>query len=428
MLACFERIDITPSKPLPLACHFAGSDSSRGVGIPLEANIVALNDNGQKLVIVSTDWFFNSITLRPKILERCGGLLAESELLVAASHTHSSPNPDQTKWRYNPVDEAYVEWVEERIAHCVLQLLLSSDWQQVVLRFATAPAEGIIHRRRKVWVATRFGLRKQMAIYPNPEGPRDHEVRILRFERPDGSLVGIVWGASCHPTDWPDPHQLSSDFPGAVRGALRRKVARELPVLFLQGFCGSLRPACIGRWRRYGNLLKRSVTAAFSVVNGPTFVRFTASGYAKWVNRMELEVLSALHVASIVEQVNPALQARRITIPLSTLGVRGDIQETSLQVIRLSQEIMIVAISAEVCWEYADLLQARFPGIHLWFVGYSDSVFGYLPTSPMIEEGGYEVTGFMAKFGIEGSFVPGIENIVLAPIAEMAKDFEVLIQ
>jgi len=381
MLGSFAHIDITPDKPLSPACTDVGNDPSCGVGIPLEANIAVLNDDGRRLVVVTVDWFFNSITLRDRIQEKCGGLLGSPDLLVAASHTHSSPNPDRTKWRFNPADEDYVRWAEETIAKRVYQLLVSPDWQPIVLRFGTAASDGVIHRRRRAWSITRAGLRKRMSIFPNQDGPCDREIRVLRFEKADGALMAVAWGLSCHPTEWPEPRQLSADFPGVVRVALRKKLANDLPVLFLQGFCGSLRPACIGRWPRSGALMRRCMNAVLSLVNGPGFVGFTASEYADWANRIEMNLMRALQAASKETQINPALQTRRTTISLSTLGVSGDIQEVSFQAIRMSQDLIIVAISAEVCWEYADLLQACFPGMRLWLVGYSDAVFGYLPTS-----------------------------------------------
>jgi hypothetical protein len=53
-----------------------------------------------------------------------------------------------------------------------------------------------------------------------------------------------------------------------------------------------------------------------------------------------------------------------------------------------------------------------FPGAVLP-VGYIDSVFGYLPTAPMLGERGYEDSGFMEPFGLAGRFRPELERVVL---------------
>ncbi len=45
-------------------------------------------------------------------------------------------------------------------------------------------------------------------------------------------------------------------------------------------------------------------------------------------------------------------------------------------------------------------------------VGYTDTVFGYLPSARMLGQHGYEDEGFMKAFGIAGRFRPDIEEVV----------------
>src|SRR5947209_6650955 len=58
------------------------------------------------------------------------------------------------------------------------------------------------------------------------------------------------------------------------------------------------------------------------------------------------------------------------------------------------------------------LRRRMFPGAVLP-VGYSDSVFGYLPTTTMLGQRGYEDSGFMRPFGLAGQFRPELERVVL---------------
>jgi hypothetical protein len=76
-----------------------------------------------------------------------------------------------------------------------------------------------------------------------------------------------------------------------------------------------------------------------------------------------------------------------------------------------------VCISAEVCWEWAELVQRAFPGKTIWPVGYIDRVFGYLPTQAMLPEGGYEITGFQRSFGITGEFIANLDEIITKSIS-----------
>ena len=50
--------------------------------------------------------------------------------------------------------------------------------------------------------------------------------------------------------------------------------------------------------------------------------------------------------------------------------------------------------------------------------GYAHGVFGYLPTDQQIQQGGYEVDGFMPYFGTKGTFVKNTEKIVLRSIED----------
>src|ERR1039457_2934871 len=84
MEAITASLDITPSRLLPTACHGPFSTPSQTVALPFEANIVALRENGQTLVMVSLDWFYASPGLRACILDRCVGRLDDASLFVAA--------------------------------------------------------------------------------------------------------------------------------------------------------------------------------------------------------------------------------------------------------------------------------------------------------------------------------------------------------
>ena len=69
------------------------------------------------------------------------------------------------------------------------------------------------------------------------------------------------------------------------------------------------------------------------------------------------------------------------------------------------------ALSAEPVAEYGPILRSQGPGTVIP-VGYTDTVFGYLPSARMLGQHGYEDEGFMAAFGIAGRFRPDIEPVV----------------
>ena len=412
MEATAVSIEITPSQLLPTACHGPCNTPSEAVAIPLEANVLGLRENGQTLVIVSVDWFFASTGLRERILTRCAGRLDEPGLMVAASHAHTSPNPDRTKVGFSKVDLDYVAWAEDGIANRVEEVLRLGEWRPVRLRFTTVACDCAIHRRHKAWRTQGFRFRRVVDFGPNANGPRDRELRLLRVENQDTSLLAVIWGVSCHPTEWPRFRELSSDYPGGVRQTLRAHIGVDVPVVFLQGFCGDLRPPAIGRWSRHEMWRINALRWALSLLNGPIFAGFTPQEYQAWSENIAECARKALDRAAQMPPLATKLLIRRTSINLSALGLSGETSELTFHSFELDETLKIVGISAEVCWEYADLAKRACAGKTVWPVGYIDAVFGYLPTDSMLPEGGYEVEGFKRNFGIKGKFVPNLEEIV----------------
>lgn len=410
-------LDITPVQPLSTACHGPLNEPSRNVAIPFEANVLGLRENGQTLIVVSVDWFFASPGLRKQILTRCAGRLDEADLIVAASHAHTSPNSDRTKIGFSKVDLDYVAWAEDAIATRVEETLRLREWLPAHLRFITTACDYAINRRRKIWWPERWCFRRVVSIFPNAPGPCDRELRLLRVENQDNSLLAVVWGVSCHPTDWPRYRELSSDYPGGVRQALRARIGTEVPVVFLQGFCGDLRPPSVGRWPRRGTWRARVLSLAVSALNGPNFVGFTPREFRIWMGGIAECAWKALEQAACTRPLATRLMTRRTSVDLSALGLSGETDKLTFHLLEIDEKLCMICISAEVCWEYADVVRRTFAGKTIWPVGYVDSVFGYLPTQAMLSEGGYEVTGFQRSFGIKGEFVADLDKIIIKSIS-----------
>jgi hypothetical protein len=405
-------IDITPPRFLPTACHGPVNIPSEGVALPFEANIVAFRENGRTLVLLTLDWFFASPGLRRRILERCAGRLDEVSLFVAASHAHTSPATDRTKVGFSTVDETYVGSAENIIAKRVGEILHSGDWRPARLRFTTTACDCAINRRRRIWRFKKKGIQHMVSLYPNHAGPRDRELRLLRVEDETGQLLSLIWGVSCHPTEWPRVRELSSDYPGAVRRALRTHIGLAIPVLFLQGFCGDLRPPAVGRWRSTGPWIRRILLLANTFVNGPYFNGFSEEEHQRWQGGIIECAKRAVDEAAIAPLLATKLVVHRTSIALSALGLSGQTPALTFHWFDFADRLRVTGMSAETCWEYTHLMKRVFPSRTIWPVGYIDSVFGYLPTAAMLCEGGYEVEGFREPFGIRGEFVNNLEEVI----------------
>ena len=114
----------------------------------------------------------------------------------------------------------------------------------------------------------------------------------------------------------------------------------------------------------------------------------------------------------------PAAAETRLRLSALLTGASPD-RDVTLQRLRVAPGLVIAALSAEPVAEYGPILRSREPGIVIP-VGYTDTVFGYLPSARMLGQHGYEDEGFMEAFGIAGRFRPDIEAVVRQAWGELS--------
>src|SRR5699024_2646445 len=92
-----------------------------------------------------------------------------------------------------------------------------------------------VYRRKKI------NGRTQMA--PNDSVPVNDDLTVIRLKTYRGSEKAIFIHFTCHPTTT-DDNVISSEFIGVCCEKLE-KIIPDCTVIFLQGFCGDVRPALI---------------------------------------------------------------------------------------------------------------------------------------------------------------------------------------
>ncbi len=391
-------VDITPDRPLPLAGYVNRRARSRGVADPLELNALLLRAPGQSVAVLTADLLFVTTELKAQLLDAVGARLGldEASLLVAASHTHTAPAVDSSKPQLGVCDPDYAALVARRAVE-LLGRLASVDPVPCHVDYRTGTADHAINRRRPGWRGVRSA--------PNPAGPRDETLHLLTFSDPTDRPLAVLWSYACHPVGFPTTTRVSADFPGVVRRALRDAHGAELPVLFLQGFAGDVRPRETGPTTRFARRL-------VELVVGPLFTPFSAAAYAAWSGGLAERVVSVARGALRTRRpVAPVCRRERTALSALVAGATAG-REVTFQRMSLDPAFHIVAVSAEPVTAYGTVLRRMFPGAVVP-VGYSDSVFGYLPTATMLGQRGYEDSGFMRPFGLAGQFRPELERVVL---------------
>src|SRR5205823_2249450 len=199
--------------------------------------------------------------------------------------------------------------------------------------YRTGAADHAINRRRPGW----RGVRRA----PNPAGPRDETLHLLTFSDPTDRPLAVLWSYACHPVGFPTVTRVSADFPGVVRRALREAHGAELPVLFLQGFAGDVRPREVGATTRFGRRLAE-------LVLGARFAPLSPAQYAAWAGGLAERVVGVARGALRTRRpVAPACKIERI--PVSTLfaGSSGRGRHMTLQRLSFDPGLHLAAASAE---------------------------------------------------------------------------------
>ena len=389
------RIDITPEGPVWMAGYAARKKPSEGVSQHLFAKALALDDKGARLVIVTLDLIGVPRAVREgverQVREKNG--LRPEELLLNASHTHSGPAP-YPRGVGDPafVDRAaaYGKLLEGKIVTVIGDAL--AHLEPATLNYAHARAAFAMNRRLPVGTEIRNS--------PNPDGPVDHDVPVLRVNGADGKLKTLLFGYACHNTTT-GFYTINADYAGYAQAFLEENRPGVI-ALFLMGAGGDQNPyprsVSLEQAAQHGRTLANAVEAALAVtfqrpIHGPLR---SALGYADLeyadITRADLERrIQARDAAEKARAQDYLKQLEAGTLPRS--------YPCPIQVVHFGPDLNLIAIGGETTVDYSLRLKRELAGSGraIWVAGYSNDVFGYLGSRRVIVEGGYE--GYSANLG-----------------------------
>ena len=214
--AGLAKITITPREPLWIGGFGARTKPSEGVLNELYAKALALEDrSGKRAVLVTTDIAGFPAVVAKRIADQAVKQyrLSRDRLILNSSHTHSGPllaNPLQI-WHVGKLSaeqwrdvEEYTRELEGKVVAVIGAAL--KDLQPARLAFGRSQTSFAVNRRIK----TDKGV---VSFRPNPEGPVDHDVPVLRVGSERGQLRGVVFGYACHPSCLlADNYRFSGDY------------------------------------------------------------------------------------------------------------------------------------------------------------------------------------------------------------------------
>jgi len=85
----------------------------------------------------------------------------------------------------------------------------------------------------------------------------------------------------------------------------------------------------------------------------------------------------------------------------------------------------MVALAGEVVVDYSLRFKRELAGPAIWVAGYSNDVFGYIPSVRILKEGGYEAGGAMLYTPLPGPFAPSVEQRIVKTVHELTRETKI---
>jgi len=398
---------ITPDEPMWLAGFAVRTEPAKGKLSDLYVKAMAIEDErGNRVVIVSIDLIAISKSVATKVCNEAKRQfgLSRDQVMLCATHTHYGPELRPDKVPFFHIPDEYAEKIQpfaDRLAQTIVDVIGKSleQLRPTTLRVAESEVSFASNRR-------------------DSDDPIDHAVPVLIAEG-----VGIVFGYACHNTTMPPADCLYS---GDWAGFACEQIEREFPghvAMFLMGAGADQNPVkgsaevSEAHGKALGDAVRNALRAA----------KPQRGGIATAFEEVELQYQPLPSRESLINDLQGDDQPKgtKAKFLLDALD-RGEKFNASypcpIQIIRIGEQLLIIAIGGEPVIDYAINLKKMFPGKLVWVVGYANDMFGYVPTPRVLRGGGYEGTRSVLWSALPMPFTDSVEQHVIQKIREMQSE------
>jgi hypothetical protein len=111
--------------------------------------------------------------------------------------------------------------------------------------------------------------------------------------------------------------------------------------------------------------------------------------------------------------------AQRLLARIAAEGSLPASYDYPIQVVRFGGDLTLVALAGEVVVDYSLRIKRELAGERVWVAGYSNDVFGYVPSLRVLKEGGYEGGGAMLYTNLPGPFGEEVETRIVETVKRL---------
>ena len=215
---------------------------------------------------------------------------------------------------------------------------------------------------------------------------------------------------SCHPNSNPERYAVSSDYIKDIRDVLRCKYNSDLPVIFMLGSAGDVRPPSYDHSK---DILVKIFKNPFYLLNlvrlGIPFRQFTDLENSKWRNLIKKKIENHISITPLHRHCLYSITKLDHDLPYSNEVNMDKLMLNS----SLNINIIIFKLTNNTCIRFlniaAELTTDFYKGLiknlekdmdiqHLIVNSCCGNVDSYITSTSEISRGGYEVNGFRKAF------------------------------
>ena len=426
MKAGFSRVKVTP--PIGTAMTgfgFRDIDPSgcKGVHDDLFARALYLSHGGEDVLIMGFDLLFFSREETDRFKGAIGRELnlASHQIFMNTSHTHTGPKVGS--WNYMPTDILYLQFLEDSIVQAACE---SKDSMREVTLWAGETMSDLPMNRRKPLPS---GI---IDFAPYPDGVVYGNIPFCLFKDMSGKPVNLLFSASTHPSTIKGnerSYYVSADYPGIAMAELDNYLG-SVGSLFLQGAAGDSKPTAIGRGEEYfrpgdwpdvekagttvSDAVKEAIEAGLTPVEPDLITDSIEMAWPIVEPRSRSEYLDVIEKPPVHSESIP-VGMKRWAQEMIDLIDRGfglpDAVPITAHGVKLGKGLRLIGIEGEIVAELGHLINDFYADGITFPMGYTDGAQLYLPTSKMLDEGGYEVESYY-EYRIPAALAKGMEGIL----------------
>lgn len=414
---------ITPKTLMWMAGYASRTKPADGKDTDLFAKAVVLEDGaGGRMAIITAD-----LVSVPRDVRLATAARVEKEhgippecLLINVSHTHCGP-----EMRASGSDKTDNPTLRSREASEYCESLTATFAQLVseALKQRAAATADYTYARCGFAMNRRLPTPTGFKNAPNPAGPVDHRVPVLRVRTADTKKdLALVFGYACHCTTM--GHQkFNGDYAGYAQNFIEQAHPGAV-AMFMNGCSGDQNPYPRRRLEyaeAHGRTLALAVESALATDSRPLNGRIRAVlqeiplPFDTLPTRAELEIR-----AKSPDKLDAAL-AKNLLVRLDAGETLPTEYPYPIQLLRLGNELTLVALGGEVVVDYSLRLQKEIRDPVVWVAGYSNDVMTYIPSQRVWEEGGYEAGDAMKYHYFPARWASGIEEVIVRTVHELRR-------